>query len=217
MQKLHINSKKVLPLLFSLLLLFSGCDSIGSDFDFNGDLRNKVQNDTSVTFTFYEYPDVKSQHKDVTIYTGKTLKKEDFPIFEHEDQYFVGFKYFNTSRKSDKIPSNIKTDENGIVQSISAATASETFCVEWKNKYLVTFETNCEIEIEPVYLPEGDLVSSPEIDYKRGNFRFRKWYKDEALTELYDFDEPVTGNLTLYAKWVEVHTIIYHKMMEQTK
>ena len=32
---------------------------------------------------------------------------------------------------------------------------------------------------------------------------FDGWYEDETLTTRFDFDTPVTNNLTLYAKWVE--------------
>ena len=35
----------------------------------------------------------------------------------------------------------------------------------------------------------------------RENYLFVGWFTDEALTVRYDFKTPVTGNLTLYAKW----------------
>ena len=35
----------------------------------------------------------------------------------------------------------------------------------------------------------------------REGYEFRGWYADEALTVPYDFSQPVTATLTLYAKW----------------
>lgn len=69
-------------------------------------------------------------------------------------------------------------------------------------KYTVTFVTNGAAEISSVTVVSGDVLTAPAVPEKEG-FTFGGWYTDEALTKLYDFTGKVTGNITLYAKWVE--------------
>lgn len=57
----------------------------------------------------------------------------------------------------------------------------------------------------------GSAVDSQTVDYNAKAvkpadptmdvYTFIGWYSDEALTSAYDFNTPVTGNITLYAKW----------------
>lgn len=47
---------------------------------------------------------------------------------------------------------------------------------------------------------EGSKAAPPDEPVKRG-YRFAGWYTDPEGTEAFDFETPVTGDLTLYAKW----------------
>ncbi len=54
------------------------------------------------------------------------------------------------------------------------------------------------------------LIVSPEenaIDYEatKDGYNFIGWYEDKDFETEYEFGTPVTMNLTLYAKWIEVH------------
>lgn len=199
--------------LFGVLFLFSSCEGISfeGDINFNGDLKTQVQNDVSVTLSFYEYHDLNSSHEDISLYMGKYIWWEDFPVYEHSDQILAGWKYFNTSSEANYIPDNIERNEQNYVMGLRASTSSESFYAIWKKKCTITFETNCELKVDPVIVGEGDNAWMPEMDWKRGNYRFEGWYKDAALTEYYDWGQPVTGDFTLYAKWYEVRTVTYHK------
>ncbi len=199
--------------LFGVLFLFSSCEGIifEGDINFNGDLKTQVQNDVSVTFSFYEYHDLNSSHQDISLYMGKYLWWEDFPVYEHKDQILAGWKYFSTTSEANYIPDNIERNEQNYVMGLRARTSSESFYAIWKKKCTITFETNCELKVDPVIVGEGDNAWMPEMDWKRGNYRFEGWYKDAALTEYYDWGQPVTGDFTLYAKWYEVRTVTYHK------
>ncbi|MEY8443565.1 InlB B-repeat-containing protein [Lactococcus ileimucosae] len=46
----------------------------------------------------------------------------------------------------------------------------------------------------------GSTLTRPE-DPTRDNYQFAGWYTDENLTEEFDFNTPVTSNMTLYARW----------------
>jgi uncharacterized repeat protein (TIGR02543 family) len=54
-----------------------------------------------------------------------------------------------------------------------------------------------------VYL---DTARDPNLT--ADNYRLEGWYTDGAFTQSYDFDTPVTGDLTLYAKWVFQYYVI---------
>ena len=70
-------------------------------------------------------------------------------------------------------------------------------------KYTVTFETNGGSSIEDATVESGAVVTRPTDPTKSG-FAFDGWFIDENLTEAYDFETPVSANITLYAKWAAV-------------
>ena len=67
-------------------------------------------------------------------------------------------------------------------------------------KFDVAFNTNGGSNIASVKVNNGSVVNVPVAPTK-AYYAFAGWYKDEALTQEYDFDTPVTSNTTLYAKW----------------
>lgn len=69
--------------------------------------------------------------------------------------------------------------------------------------YSVTFNTQGGNSISPQTVTSGSTVTRPS-DPTRSGYTFDGWYTDTAYTSAYNFSTPVTGDLTLYAKWVEV-------------
>ncbi|MBQ2384229.1 MAG: InlB B-repeat-containing protein, partial [Oscillospiraceae bacterium] len=65
---------------------------------------------------------------------------------------------------------------------------------------LVTFESNGGSRIPAQAVAEGSAAVRPGDPIRDGSV-FGDWYADQALTRLYDFASPVTGDLTLYASW----------------
>ena len=67
--------------------------------------------------------------------------------------------------------------------------------------FTVTFDTNGGSTIEPVKVIDGDLVEEPDNPIKDDDV-FEGWFLDNnTFVNAYEFDTPITGNLTLYAKW----------------
>lgn len=56
------------------------------------------------------------------------------------------------------------------------------------------------LEDVTVNVDEGESVAKPD-DPKLDGFVFNGWFLDPEGTEAYDFDTPVTENITLYANW----------------
>ncbi|MBQ6030315.1 MAG: InlB B-repeat-containing protein, partial [Oscillospiraceae bacterium] len=74
--------------------------------------------------------------------------------------------------------------------------------------WTVSFNANGGSVVASQTVVDGQTAVRPADPTKTG-FTFGGWYSDSALTNAYDFTQPVTANLTLYAKWVEDTTVTY--------
>ncbi|TCN22570.1 InlB B-repeat-containing protein [Mesobacillus foraminis] len=72
-----------------------------------------------------------------------------------------------------------------------------------KNDNIVTFDTNGGSEIASLVVAEGGKIEQPEDPTKAG-FMFDGWFSDAKLETPWNFDMPVTTDMTLYAKWKEI-------------
>ena len=68
------------------------------------------------------------------------------------------------------------------------------------SKCVVSFETNGGSSVSKLNLYIGDKVTKP-ADPTKPYFAFAGWYSDSGLTQEFDFNQPITGDITLYAKW----------------
>lgn len=67
--------------------------------------------------------------------------------------------------------------------------------------HTVQFQSNGGSEVEPVKVADGLLLEAPSPPVRSG-YTFAGWYQNEKLDQVWDFKtNPVTANLTLYAKW----------------
>ena len=69
--------------------------------------------------------------------------------------------------------------------------------------YTVTFISNGGSEVESQVVNAGEKVTKP-ADPEKEDYIFEGWYSDSGLTNEYNFDAPVTSDITLYAKWKEI-------------
>ena len=53
----------------------------------------------------------------------------------------------------------------------------------------------------PTLIEKGETLAKPSPDPTKANNTFGGWYADSGLTQVYNFDSPVTADLNLYAKW----------------
>ena len=89
----------------------------------------------------------------------------------------------------------------------STVTSNLTLYAKWAlvvtpvNNYTVTFESNGGSVVDNETVKEGSQVSKPSDPTKDG-MRFDGWYTTSSLSEEYNFNDKVTSNLTLYAKWI---------------
>ena len=67
--------------------------------------------------------------------------------------------------------------------------------------FKVTFDSKGGSTVATANVEKDAKVEKPENPIKMGNI-FYNWYTEETLENLYDFETPVTADITLYAKWI---------------
>ena len=87
----------------------------------------------------------------------------------------------------------------------AASTADISAEALWKDRYYdVVFEMNgAKAQQESQKIKHGGFVQKPYAYPQKDSYVFVDWYSDEGLNNVFDFDdqEPVTGDMTLYAGW----------------
>jgi uncharacterized repeat protein (TIGR02543 family) len=80
-------------------------------------------------------------------------------------------------------------------------TENLTLYAKWSSIFFtVTFVSNGGSNVVEQEVGEGGTASRPIPT--RSGYLFENWYKDEEMTDLYNFAAPVTGHITLYANWI---------------
>ena len=80
-----------------------------------------------------------------------------------------------------------------------------TFTAQWvPSHYTVTFHSNGGSTVASQSVAYNQMASVPIPAPVRTGYAFQGWYTDAACTQTYDFNTPVTGNLTLYAGWAYI-------------
>lgn len=180
--------KKLISMLFMAVLAvltMTGCDD-----------EETVLQKYTVTFNSQGGSEVAPQ----AVYTGEKIVKPANPTKEKE--YFVDW---------------YKEAECTNVWDFENETVSQdiTLYAKWTSiAYTVTFETNGGTAIEAQLVPEGTFATKPATaPTKEGNL-FEGWYTEQTMTNLFDFYTPITKDITLYAKWMNISSITFDDLQQ---
>ena len=79
-----------------------------------------------------------------------------------------------------------------------------TLTAKWlKDAYTVTFNgMEHELDIVRINVKRNTPVDKPADPVDKG-YTFHGWYTDKDCTTAFDFDTPITADITLYAKWTK--------------
>jgi uncharacterized repeat protein (TIGR02543 family) len=88
-------------------------------------------------------------------------------------------------------------------------------------KWIITYEVSFGEDSKTQIIPENGKATVPAIPTKTGKY-FRGWYVDEEFTELFNFDTPITEDITLYAKWddnivIETDNVDYEAVWNEAR
>lgn len=178
--------KKLISMLFMAVLAvltMTGCDD-----------EETVLQKYTVTFNSQGGSEVAPQ----AVYAGEKIVKPANPTKEKE--YFVDW---------------YKEAECTNVWDFENETVSQdiTLYAKWTSiAYTVTFETNGGSAIEAQLVPEGTFATKPATaPTKEGNL-FEGWYTEQTMTNFFDFYTPITKDITLYAKWMDISSITFNDL-----
>lgn len=102
---------------------------------------------------------------------------------------------------------------NSVYNFNTPVTSNITLVAHYQNsqKFTVTFDSNGGSSVSSQSVTSGDTASKPKNPTKSG-YTFDGWYKNGSL---YNFNTPVTSNITLTANWIEngvsIPTLSYSK------
>ena len=81
---------------------------------------------------------------------------------------------------------------------------------KWEIKSItVTFDSNGGTAVPPQSKHCGDKVTEPSGVTWAGH-TLEGWYTDQPPTQKWDFNTPLSEDITLYAKWIALHTVTFH-------
>ena len=69
--------------------------------------------------------------------------------------------------------------------------------------YTITFNSNDGTSVESQNVNAGEKLEEPTPAPTKVGFTFDGWYEDSTFSTKFDFNTPITDNMTLYAKWTE--------------
>ncbi len=187
MRQFRITMFLVFIIILSMLL--TACSLFGSILD---------NQEGSVTVTFDTQGG--SEIEPIIVDIGETIKLPENPI---KDGYTFDGWYL---------------DESWIIISDNTVTVSRNIILHAKwvdngdnnddnptpNPQILTvsFDTHGGSEVEPITVGEGGTISLPINPTKEG-FIFDGWYLDATCRIAFDETVAISGNITLYSKWIE--------------
>lgn len=180
--------KKLISMLFMAVLAvltMTGCDD-----------EETVLQKYTVTFNSQGGSEVAPQ----AVYAGEKIVKPANPTKEKE--YFVDW---------------YKEAECTNVWDFENETVSQdiTLYAKWTSiAYTVTFETNEGTPIEAQLVPEGTFATKPVPAPTKEGYLFEGWYTEQTMTNLFDFYTPITKDITLYAKWMDISSITLNDLQQ---
>jgi len=89
-------------------------------------------------------------------------------------------------------------------------TGDITLYAKWIPVYTVTFISNGGSSVPAQSVPSGETAFRPS-DPSKPNNAFDGWYRDnDTFNNSWNFYDPVTSNITLYAKWIPAYTVTFN-------
>lgn len=126
---------------------------------------------------------------------------------EFDSDLYISYESFYDIRETHET-ADIQLDENGIKKAMFISDNSIVLNKQKKSSgsstvyYTVSFDSKGGDDVTGERVKRGNTAKEPEEPMKEG-YIFAGWYKDEGLTEKYDFESAVNQDITIYAAWKE--------------
>lgn len=131
---------------------------------------------------------------------GKAVVKK----YEDGSWYAVGKEGFS---KNGAKYTSIVADSNGNLYVVyqDGANNKKATVYTYAKKFLVSFNSDGGTAIDGQLVTYKGKVQKPEDPIKAG-YMFENWYTDSTFEKVFDFETPVTSDITIYAKYTKQET-----------
>ncbi|MBO4694402.1 MAG: InlB B-repeat-containing protein [Clostridia bacterium] len=158
--------------------------------------------DINFTVSFYFLPTDTEPYATLTVKSGNKIKASDIPTNPERNGYKFGGWYKTTSfSPGDEFNQNSVIGKDIKLYAYWIAPFTITFYEDLYdgvvNKTITRFSDQT-IDQSEIYTPE------------KTNYEFGGWYEDENCSTPYVFDEHLTRNIVLYAKWNSTSAKLYY-------
>lgn len=109
------------------------------------------------------------------------------------------FMYVDGKAAFDYLDTTSNAEPDGYFAVATTGATSGTFTMMPSSTWVVSFETNGGQRMDAVLVKKGETVK-PEIPVREG-YSFVGWFTDVELENEFNSEDPITANMTLYAKW----------------
>ena len=136
-----------------------------------------------------------SEKATITLELENDMSGKELAIIheKHTGDTITGYELINVVYNEENNTITFETDSFSNYAIISKALENSTM-------YTVHFNSRGGSEIEDKNVISGNSVAEPAIP-TNGELVFGGWYEDETLSTKFDFNTPIVGDVTLYAKW----------------
>ena len=133
----------------------------------------------------------------VTLELENDLRGKEVAIIheKHNGNEITGYELIDAVYNEENNTITFETDSFSSYALVSKAIVDNT-------KYIVHFDSRGGTPIEDKEVTAGTAVAEPP-EPENGDLIFDGWFEDETLNARFFFNTPITGDLTLYAKWLE--------------
>lgn len=131
-----------------------------------------------------------------------TVSKEQFAGYNYDGLEVITNKNKKITSNNQRWQGNLNEDKRGIVFYYKAIPPEPPKKPDppKPKEYQVIFDSRGGSAVSSQKILEKARVNQPKAPTYSGK-RFMGWYEDTSLTKVYQFNQPVVKNITLYAKW----------------
>ena len=139
------------------------------------------------------------------------------PVAYNDGKTYYGYSFAVDTKAGYQLASDLKVIYNGVDVSSTAKVSRWAWGAyvdvdlgkatgENPATHTVTFNSNGGTEIAPKEVVSGVKIKAPSTPTK-DKYVFRGWYEDSTFSKEFDFNTPITSDMTLYANWEAANSI----------
>ena len=197
------GKRGIISILLSVLLLFALAACAPTVTDDPGDITDPGGGDTQVTEKTVTEIEIKTMPDKVEYFVGEEFTVAGGVITVTFSDASTQDVAMTDASVTVTAPNTSRVGEKTVTVKYGSEKVTFKVTVVMKG-YSVTFDYNYDgaPEATEQNVMQGEEANEPAAPEREG-YTFYDWYTDKNCTILYDFDEAVNSDITLYAQWKE--------------